>query len=762
MPKQGAERRVKGGGGKSPPFRTVDSNYRKSLSNQISGIRLGLRNHLENSGVAPVQVSLISKALAKSHRPVQLFSENTCPIIGNGALGQVFIKATMEGLHQLEQKILTGTSEKIIKEISSVLSISPITSNFRLQGLESTQILQSSPRGENGFVSRVRLFDMGNADQQSAMVDKFLDVCRQRNLDVSQQGYSPKSYVYRVEYQHVEDVVALSNAISVRTVTSMPLVNVMQPKAFNEESLPELKAPDIANHDLPVVVVVDSGISDSVPELSKLTLGRETFVAPEYQNIDHGTFVAGLICWGSQLNPHLDDIGAEPCGVFDLQVLPNTDPNKGNVELISESEFLISLDTCLQKWANKYKVWNLSLGTNSICSLDEFSPLAEELDNLQEKYQVSFVISSGNYNSLPLLSYPRKGNQIERGRITAPADSVLGITVGSISHLNYNDSGPKLNCLSPFSRHGSGPNHVIKPDLVHYGGTCTDNFSHQSGIRSIYGENTAEDLGTSFAAPLVSRNLAQIYHQVTPTPSPVLARALLTHHARDPRSSDRVPDGEENFFGFGRPVEPPYCLQCDSHSSTLVFEDALRPGYFLEWNDFPFPPSLIKDGKYFGEVWMTVAFCPSRGARWGTEYCETHIDAKFGVYHSRISRKTGESKTLFKGLVPPEHKNPGILYESYQIESLRKWAPVRTYYGDLGKNGVRGLRWRLKLSLLTRHNIEQAETFRSQPFALIVTIADPKKRAPVYDEMSQILHNRFQSQNLTVRSPVTIRTGVSK
>jgi predicted N-acyltransferase len=47
--------------------------------------------------------------------------------------------------------------------------------------------------------------------------------------------------------------------------------------------------------------------------------------------------------------------------------------------------------------------------------------------------------------------------------------------------------------------------------------------------------------------------------------------------------------------------------------------------------------------KYYGEVWMTVAFAPARGARWGTEYCETHIDAHFGVYRKEKSRETGPS-----------------------------------------------------------------------------------------------------------------------
>ena len=108
-------------------------------------------------------------------------------------------------------------------------------------------------------------------------------------------------------------------------------------------------------------------------------------------------------------------------------------------------------------------------------------------------------------------------------------------------------------------------------------------------------------------------------------------------------------------------------------------------------------------------------------------------------------------------LVPPEHKNAGQLYESYQVEKLRKWAPVRTYYGHMG-NGERGERWRMMLRLLTRHGIEDEEAFRPQPFSLIVTISDPEKKARVYDEMAQIVRNRFQSQNLTVRAAARVQS----
>ncbi|MBI3041812.1 MAG: S8 family peptidase [Betaproteobacteria bacterium] len=603
----------------------------------------------------------------------------------------------------------------------------------------------------------MRLFNFGADQDQSKLVADFEDACRSRKIRISTTGYSPDSFIYGAECRSVEDVDALSRVISVRSVVSMPLIRTLRPKMFNPKALPKVLTREDVAGDVPVVVVVDSGITDQIPELESWIVGRESTVAPEYRNSDHGTFVAGLICWGNELNPTVSSIDSNPCAAFDLQVIPNDDPSKGDTESLREQEFLISLDTALQEHANEFKVWNLSLGTDTICSLDEFSEFAEELDNLQEKYQVSFVISAGNFSNPPLLDYPRSKAHLETGRITTPADSVLGIAVGSVSHVDYKKRGPKEHQPSAFSRHGAGPNFVIKPDLVHYGGACSIDGSHISGIRSVNGAGSAENLGTSFATPLVSRALAQIYHQITPTPKPVLARALLTHHARDPRTQQRVPDGEENFFGFGLPAPVPHCLECTPYTSTLVFDDVLRPGYFLEWNDFPYPTALHRDGRYFGEIWMTVAFAPARGARWGSEYCETHIDAHFGVYRERVSRETGEVTRVFAGLVPPEHKNPGVLYESYQVEKLRKWAPVRSYYGNLGKSGERGTRWRLMVRLLTRHGIEEEDAFKPQPFSLIITISDPDKKAPVYDEMARSVLHRFQSQNLAVRTVARIQ-----
>ena len=437
--------------------------------------------------------------------------------------------------------IETDNADRVVKELSSVEVIEPVTPSGRRAGREALDILRRSPRRRKGFLTRVKLFDYGADPDQERLREDFMRSCETIKAPVRQAGYAPKSFTYEVECQSAEQVESISRIVGVRSIAPMPVLRTLRPQVFNvqplDRRLPSSK--DVAG-DYPIVAVVDTGITEANADLNSWVIARESFVADATRNATHGTFVAGLICWGSELNPNLKDITAGPCGLLDVQIIPNDDPRFGDTDEISESEFLESLEAALKKHANRVKVWNLSIGTNEVCSLDDFSLFAQQLDDLQERYQVSFVVSAGNYSTLPLLDYPRDKAQVLAGRITSPADSVLAITVGAISHIDYATKGPKRDHPSAFSRHGAGPNHIIKPDLVHYGGTCATDRSHLAGIKSVHTGGCGEDLGTSFATPLVSRALAETYHHITPTPSPVLARALLTHHARDPRTGGRV------------------------------------------------------------------------------------------------------------------------------------------------------------------------------------------------------------------------------
>lgn len=120
---------------------------------------------------------------------------------------------------------------------------------------------------------------------------------------------------------------------------------------------------------------------------------------------------------------------------------------------------------------------------------------------------------------------------------------------------------------------------------------------------------------------------------------------------------------------------------------------------------------------------------------------------------------------MIRPLPPPEHNNPGELFESFQVKRLRKWAPVRTYHA-LIPQGVAGKRWKLWVNMLTRHGVDKPEGLAAdnstrpilQPFALILTIADPDRKSnTIYDEMARILRTRFKSRNLQLRPTVQVR-----
>jgi hypothetical protein len=197
------------------PFRVVDETFRGSLSTQLSFISDALTPQLRRTGGAPIRVQLISRAFAKSHRPNHLFSEKSCPIIGAGRLGELFLMATPQGLEALRETIEQNTAKQIEKDLSTVEAIEVITPAIRRRRKTAREVLQKSPRvGTDQFLTQVRLFDFGLSGGQDQLFADFENTCRSRNLDFSQLGYSPQSHVYAVSCRNEDDVEALSRDYS--------------------------------------------------------------------------------------------------------------------------------------------------------------------------------------------------------------------------------------------------------------------------------------------------------------------------------------------------------------------------------------------------------------------------------------------------------------------------------------------------------------------------------------------------------------------
>lgn len=265
MPKQGTERRVPSGGTPPKPFRPVDARYRASLSSQVAAIRSAITPQIRAAAAAPVRVKLLPQAAAKSHRPEHLFSPQSCPIVGSGSLGELFVKATPQGLDRLEKLIKDNHSDRITKELSCVETIEPVTPAYRRNGLEAADVLRRSPRGQHGFVTRVGLFNFGAGPDQQKLIEDFETTCRQRNVTLrDNRGYSLSSLTYAIECRNIDDVEAVSRIIGVRSVSPMPLIRTIRPRMLAAQPLPLLPSANNIDGDFPIVVVVDSGISDQI------------------------------------------------------------------------------------------------------------------------------------------------------------------------------------------------------------------------------------------------------------------------------------------------------------------------------------------------------------------------------------------------------------------------------------------------------------------------------------------------------------------
>ena len=310
------------------------------------------------------------------------------------------------------------------------------------------------------------------------------------------------------------------------------------------------------------------------------------------------------------------------------------------------------------------------------------------------------------------------------------------IVVGSIAHLHHAASGVKTGEPSPFSRRGPGPVSLIRPELSHYGGNCTQNGDYtQSGVLSLDMKGQlAENIGTSFATPLVSTLTANIKKRVVGGASGLLARALLIHAAA--KAGGKVDPSKLPYYGFGTPPDVAHIIGCEEHECTLIFELDIEPGMAFQKAVFPIPACLyIDDDRVKADFLMTLAYHPDLDASFGSEYCRTNVDVSLGTVKQILvqDKVTGKDKYVDRmtGQVPPDDPVIGQGYEADQVKEGFKWSPLKVYRRERVR-GITGALWRLQLDVHYRSNHLPLHGAKA---VLIVTISDPEKLAPVYNEM---------------------------
>lgn len=704
--------RPEAGGGAKKVFATVDTEFRGALSAQVIEIRdhfiTAFKEFPDVPAVARARVR--SDAVAKSHRPVSLLSQRTCPIIGAEGLGELLLSVTPKGLERLAHRIETDTSKEAIANLST---------------LESFEAFLPSIEVPTDDIAKVKLFRHKNVSYDAAVDDKFIRLVRKFGVrEPHEIRYGRGLKIFRIELRNPDIVAALSAYVGTQSVGPFPIYHPVRSAAVTVRGAEpgDFPAPELGV-DYPLIGIVDSGTSALDPYLSPWRNSREIYVPDNEQDNTHGSFVAGLLVHPRRLNHEDSRFPSASARFVDVVALAKNGT--------TEQKLLSSLEDAVEKHP-EVKIWNLSLGTETPVDNKKFSDFGVALDRIQDEYGVTIVLAAGNYRKKPFRGWP-PDDLGEDDRICAPADSVRAIVVGASAHRDHSSSRVKAGEPSPFSRRGPGPLYLPKPELSHIGGNCNAaGICNQIGVLSLDGKgNLAEDFGTSFATPLVSTLFANVNARLAGGQSHMLTRALLVHSAA--MQGQRIDPTNLKYQGFGTPPDIDTVLGCDPWQCTLIFDLEIPPLVAYEKAIFPMPKSLQLDADTIrANVLMTLVHEPDLDASFGSEYCRSNIEVSLGTYDVGKDGKEHQQKK-----VPEDPKLRGSSYERDLVEHGFKWSPVKVYRREMTR-GVQGQQWRLDISVQHRSG---APPTVAQRAVLIITVSDPLKKAPVYDEMVVQMNN---------------------
>jgi hypothetical protein len=259
--------------------------------------------------------------------------------------------------------------------------------------------------------------------------------------------------------------------------------------------------------------------------------------ASEYPAIDrqHGTAMTSLIVHGD-LNEGSNPL-SRPIYVRPIMKPNPTDFNSPKEECIPEDVLFVDyIHRAVKRImegegddeaaAPTVKIINMSIGDRARHFSQVMSPLARLLDWLSARYNVLFVISSGNHpepidtgmssrdfealnsNEREALVAKKIYEDARHRRLLSPAESINGLTVGAIHHdssqnglMGYLIDVFESALPSPVSAFGTGYRRAIKPDLLFSGGRVLYSQSLGSGNASLQLSNRRIAPGNQVAAP---------------------------------------------------------------------------------------------------------------------------------------------------------------------------------------------------------------------------------------------------------------------
>lgn len=587
-------------------------------------------------------------------------------------------KITYEDLKNIQADKYKNIFDK--KNISKTRFASIIVDSYYLEnfGVEKNNVHLE----ENSIIT---LYDTGT---KTSEIMKQLDInfLNIRSIDETTVLLTPEQYnLLKIKAPYL-----ISMAVSdISTLEKENILNV-------EEKIISIPSPS----NEPTIGVIDTLFDENVYFSEWVTFVNKVdsnipLIPEDYR---HGTMVSSIIVDGSNINPELDD----GCGRFKVRHFGVTTSGK-----FSSFSILRAIKEIVET-NRDIKVWNLSLGSSMEINPNFISPEAAILDKIQFDNNVIFIVAGTN-----------KPRNSKIKKIGAPADSINSLVVNSVGF----DNKP-----ADYSREGLVLSFFNKPDISYYGG------DNKKGIRacSPYGE--AIVLGTSFAAPWITRKVAYLIEVLGLTRE--LAKALIIDSATS--WSNNVYSTQ--LIGYGIvPININDIIKTKNDEIKFMI-NGISERYDTYNYNIPIPEDKEKQ-PFVSKA--TLCYFTNCSRNQGVDYTNTEMDIHFG----KITKtKTGALKINSINDNKQADEGKILLYENAARSLYRKWDNVKhireNFKTPTGKNkkpkqkqenGLWGI------SIKTKERLNEGDG-NGLKFGLVITLKEVngKNRIQEFIQLCQI------------------------
>ena len=779
-----------GGNGELPKWVLKDEaliQHAQHLSGGMSKIAVSFEMHKKGNHELPMVMTTTIRedALAKSHRKaiVDLLNSDSNPnVIGIEPTKKKKYEAGSNTISHADSK---AEEPKETRRLMSLVTTDELISNINraLQDTKGFAKLISSIADVEPFEAwsgdfnpenkayRVILINYQDARRNQLAQMLFKNQCAAHGITINKEiRYSSDMRLYRVTIDNMSEMETVRNFEGVLSIEeAIPIRADLD--SFDDMYVPAVKYP-AEGEEYPVVGVLDSGVQRNSYLSPWLLNQSEEYYEESLQDKSHGSMVASILEYSDELN---GTNYSSTDGVMIMEAVIVPDLQK---ESVYPEDLIDNVRDAVERHKD-IKIWTMSAGTTEECAEDTFSEYGMALDNIADENNVLIIKSAGNSTA-----FTRGDSE----RVAKMADSVRSLVVGSIAHAKGKYDFAEIDMPSPFTRKGPGPSYIIKPELVAYGGNAgvrPDGKMTTTGVKTFDASGLPSRApGTSFSTPWVARIAAELDFLLDGDFDPLLIKALMVHNAGYPAGDKMTMEDKKKYMGFGMPSGTGDILYNSEHEITLVLRDTLQKGTFIDILDFPFSQSLIgSDGRYHGQITVTMVSSPILRSSEGPEYCQSNINVAFGTMEDIKERDTSK-RTVRNPYGAKDAKNlmKDNLYSSKVFDVLegetfgrertllklgQKYYPIKKYAVNLDemteanrRNYLDGNRkWYMKVEGLFRDAVEREARdtgeVLEQEFCILLTIRDPDGKAPVYNEVTQQLQQRgFVYSNVRLKNEI--------